>query len=372
VTPCISAAVVADPSRPEAATVLAARLRELGPVVAVHPEHGAPMRGPAATVRAWRAAAGTGSSHHLVVLAGAEPVPSFVEEVLRAVARRPDAALALSVDCGSWTGAVVRLAALRECAWAVAVPRARVPTLAVVLPSAQALAFADFAEAAPASGDDGDLVARFSWERRIDLLIRVHSLVTGPDARAAAEHPADHGRPRDEVSPLPTVLPRLHDGRAQVALWDAGSAGWRRASWPEHMARIGRCWPGAAPAAAFVAMADGAPPRERERLLPLAEVVRYGIALGATLNRAPPETSAGAVRPCLCTAVRCAVRPQPQWGWPTAWTDELTDVLWRAVGFGARLRSNHGVAHWAAEELRRLPEEPLPHGSDTASLAPGQ
>ncbi|MEY9947865.1 hypothetical protein [Kitasatospora sp. GAS1066B] len=315
-------------------------------------------------------ATGTGSTHHLVMREGAEPGPGFTEEVRRAVAQRPDAALAFQVDWNSWNGSAVRLAALRGCAWAAALPQAQLPALAFALPARQASAFAEYAARHPAAGRPdagtsaagtsaaatsatgtsaagtpvGSLVAAFARERGLDVLIRVHSAVE------------DRGRLRDEVSPLPTILPQLLLGRARIALWDAGAAVWRQASWTDHLVRIGRSWPGAAPAAVFVAITDRPSPPEREEVLPLAEVVGYGVAIGALLERAPCEHTARAVRGYLSTAVLGAIGPTAYRRWLDQWTDELTDVLWRAVGLGARLRSNHGVTRWRVEELRRLPE----------------
>ncbi|MDR3035053.1 MAG: hypothetical protein LBV78_18465, partial [Kitasatospora sp.] len=93
-------------------------------------------------------------------------------------------------------------------------------------------------------------------------------------------------------------------------------------------------------------------------------------ALGTVLGRAPVETAAPALRPCLCAAVLDAAGPVPAPEWPDDWTDELTDVLWRAVGVGARLRSNHGVERWPAEELRALPADAPPCGGPEPAEPP--
>ncbi|MEV4561044.1 hypothetical protein AB0K51_29160 [Kitasatospora sp. NPDC049285] len=371
----LSAAVAAGTDRPEQVAALAGRLRALDPVRVVHADPAT------ALVRAWRAAAGTGSTHHLVVRDGARLAPEFAAELARAVAGRPRAALALHVEYGSWNAAAARLAALRGCGWAAAVPQDCLSPLALLLPSELAVPFAEFANVALAAGGPPNaLLSRFAREHRLDVLIHVGNLAAGPvdsllrpaaqDCDCSAALPYD-GRLRDEVSPLPAVLPLLHGGRARISLWDPGTDTWRRATWSAHMDRIGGDWPGAAPAAAFVAITDRVPPPARERLLPLTEVVRYGLALGAALGRAPAESAAPTLRPWLCAAVLDAVGPVPARGWPDAWTTELTDVLWRAVGLGARLQANHGVRRWSGPQLARLPvDAPLCGAPDPAAADP--
>ncbi|MFJ4677355.1 hypothetical protein [Kitasatospora sp. NPDC088783] len=367
-TPVVSVAVAGGTARPEAVAALTARLRGLGPVRVVR---GDPASVP---VRAWRAAATTGSTHHLVVRDTAELAPAFTAELARAVAGHPRSALALHVEPDSWNAGAARLAALRGCGWAAAVPQDCLPPTAVLLPSDLALAFSGFADAALAAGGSPDgLLPEFARRHRLDTLVHAGGLATlraapGAPPRPSAEvcaGPSERpfgGPLADRVSPLPEVLPRLHAGRARISLWDPAASTWRRASWSRYMARSGRNWPGAAPAAAFVAITDRPPPAERERVLPLTEVVRYGLALGTVLGRAPAETSALELRPCLCGAVLDAAGPVPARDWPDAWTDELTDVLWRAVGVGARLRAHHGVERWPPEELRDLPAEEPPCG----------
>ncbi|MFJ5883583.1 hypothetical protein [Kitasatospora cineracea] len=351
-------------------------LRAFGPVRLVRADPAA------ALVGAWRAAAGAGSTHHLVVRAGTELAPGFAAELVRAVAGRPRAALVLSAaGGGSRNAGAVRLAALRGCGWAAAVPQDCLSPAAVLLPSGAALAFAGFAAGALAAGAaPGGLLPAFARRHRLDLLLHVGGLAASPATAGAPPRPSaaqcagaagrTSGGGSDLVSPLPEVLPRLSGGRALISLWDAGSATWRQASWTRHMARSGRNWPVAAPAAAFVAVTDRPTPSARERVLPLTEVVRYGLALGTVLGRAPVETAAPALRPCLCAAVLDAAGPVPAPQWPDEWTDELTDVLWRAVGVGARLRSNHGVERWPDEELRALPADVPPCGGPEPAEPP--
>ncbi|RPE34039.1 hypothetical protein EDD38_2349 [Kitasatospora cineracea] len=388
-TPVISAAVAAPGAVPGTGEVpyelglpdpradeVPSALGEFGPVPVVRADPAA------ALVGAWRAAAGAGSTHHLVVRAGTELAPGFAAELVRAVAGRPRAALVLSAaGGGSRNAGAVRLAALRGCGWAAAVPQDCLSPAAVLLPSGAALAFAGFAAGALAAGAaPGGLLPAFARRHRLDLLLHVGGLAASPAATGAPPRPSaaqcagaagrSSGGVSDLVSPLPEVLPRLSGGRALISLWDAGTATWRQASWTRHMARSGRNWPVAAPAAAFVAVTDRPTPSARERVLPLTEVVRYGLALGTVLGRAPVETAAPVLRPCLCAAVLDAAGPVPAPEWPDDWTDELTDVLWRAVGVGARLRSNHGVEHWPAEELRALPADAPPCGGPEPAEPP--
>ncbi|WP_042387344.1 hypothetical protein [Streptacidiphilus melanogenes] len=312
-----------------------------------------------AAVRAWRAAAGTGSTHHLVVRAPAAPVHRLVDELRRAVSRRPDAALAFGPEGQSWNGSALPLAALRGCAWAAAVPDRAVPTLALVLPSHRAAEFAEFAEDHRVAGTSyGQAVAAFAREHGVEVLVGVRGLLAPRRRRGACPRVA--GTLRDEVCPPPGVLPRLLRGRAHVAVRDERDAVWRKVAWTDHLVRVGRNWPGVAPAAAFVAIADRPSPAPREAVLPLAEVVGYGIALGALLEQAPPERSARGVRGCLVEAVRAGAGPVSPGQWPETWTQELADVLWRAVGIGARLRSNHGVSDCSLEEIRQSPEVSAP------------
>ncbi|MFD7982316.1 hypothetical protein ACFV4M_02910 [Kitasatospora indigofera] len=366
--PVVSAAVAGGPARPEAVAALAGRLRGLDPVRVVHADPAT------ALVRAWRSAAGTGSTHHLVVRDDAELTPAVTARLAR-TRSLPWAALALSVQRGSWNAGAAWLAALRGCGWVTAVPQDCLPPLAVLLPSELAPAFAEFAETALAAGGSPDrLLPQFARQHRLELLIHVAGPATrrpalarwGTGAGTGLRRRPSGGPAPDRVSPFPEVLPRLRAGRTTVALWDAGTATWRRAPWTDHMARTGRNWPAVAPAAAFMAISDGPPPRARERILPLAEVVRYGLAVGTVLGRAPAETSAPMLRRRLGVAVLDAVGSVPEQGWPSAWTDELADVLWRAVGIGARLRSNHGVGHWPLDELRRLPADAPPCGDPPA------
>jgi hypothetical protein len=174
--PVVSAAVMAHPSRVEAARDVAARLAPLPVRLALDPE----PDGPPSSMRAARlafAAAAHGASHHLVVQDDVAVPPNFAVSATQAIARHPDAAVSLFVEWGSRTATLVRWAALTGVSW-VPMVNPYMPTIALALPAAVADELAGFlrTEATIEEADD-EAVIRFLRRAGVPMLVSVPNLV---------------------------------------------------------------------------------------------------------------------------------------------------------------------------------------------------
>ncbi|MCK7622235.1 hypothetical protein MUU72_03680 [Streptomyces sp. RS10V-4] len=151
------------------------------------------------------------ATHHLVVQDDMILSDSFFARARQAIARMPEAALALFALWDSRNGAAVRFGALTGARWVAAVNE-YFPCVAIILPRAVAAGFVDFGRRHLDSWPDDILMGRYLHARGIPSYVSVPSL---------AEH-EDHGSisgnafrgPRRSVCFLPGDVP----GREELRL----------------------------------------------------------------------------------------------------------------------------------------------------------
>lgn len=167
----LTAAIMTHARRREHAERLAGLCSDLAPTVVEDPGAGSTLVTSAA---AWATAAG--ASHHIVLQDDVLPVEGLAAHVVDLVSRAPDAAISLFAEWGCRTATRVRIAALAGEATAPVVDP-YVPSLALVLPTPVALAFAEHARGLdPATPDDVALRA-FLNDRGVRQLVSVPNLV---------------------------------------------------------------------------------------------------------------------------------------------------------------------------------------------------
>lgn len=244
--PVLSAVVMTHPARGRAAESLIRHHAELGLRVAADPDPGGPSS-PLRTARVAWGMASEGATHHLVLQDDTELCDGFTGAVHAAIAARPGEAVCLFAEWGSRTSHVCRLAALAEADWAE-VADEYVPSQALVLPTAVARGFAEFASHAESLGERNDDVALAGFLRAesVPVHVPVPNLADHVPVASLADHdimgvrrsvcfagalsPIPGCWPGSAVSGLP-VVPHFSwwEGRSVCCLRDqAAPGGWRK------------------------------------------------------------------------------------------------------------------------------------------------
>ncbi|GAA1464229.1 hypothetical protein NE857_12090 [Nocardiopsis exhalans] len=164
-------AIMTHARRREHAERLAGLCSEPAPTVVEDPGAGSTIVTSAA---AWATAAG--ASHHIVLQDDALPVEGLAARVVDLVSRAPDAAISLFTEWGCRTATRVRIAALAGEATAPVVDP-YVPSLALVLPTPVALAFAEHARGLDPATPDDVALRGFLNDRGVRQLVSVPNLV---------------------------------------------------------------------------------------------------------------------------------------------------------------------------------------------------
>ncbi|MFB8761609.1 hypothetical protein [Nocardiopsis alba] len=226
----LTAAIMTHARRREHAERLAVLCSDLAPTVVEDPGVGSTL---VTSAMAWATA--EGASHHIVLQDDVLPVEGLTAHVVGLVARAPDAALSLFTEWGCRTAARVRIAALAGEATAPVVDP-YVPSLALVLPTPVALAFAEHARGLdPATPDDVALRA-FLNSQGVRQLVSVPDLVehdtdgstlslTGNAFQGVRRSVCFGPLPRETANPSSESAPRLaHIGwmRAAAEVFDDG------------------------------------------------------------------------------------------------------------------------------------------------------
>jgi len=136
----LSAAVMTHPARVDSARHIAASLPQLNPTVVVDTDPGKPESCLRNSRRAWGACDPT-ATHHLVLQDDIEVCEGFAERLVRALAAKPEQALCLFTEQGSYTSYAVRMAALASRSLAPVLDH-YVPTVALAMPAGVARSFA--------------------------------------------------------------------------------------------------------------------------------------------------------------------------------------------------------------------------------------
>jgi hypothetical protein len=168
----ISVAVMAHPSRAAAVRDMCDAHPELGisPVFDPEPGRGHSLR---TALAAWSAVA-PGATHHLVLQDDITLCRDLPARVAAAVRAYPDAAISLFAEWGSRTATMVRLALLRERAFA-AVADPYTPTQALVLPAERARGLVAWARAE--TEPDDIVVHRYLRHSATRSIVTVPNLV---------------------------------------------------------------------------------------------------------------------------------------------------------------------------------------------------
>jgi hypothetical protein len=144
--------------------------------VAVDPNpHGVPF-----ALRSSRLAwslVGETATHHLVLQDDVVPVDDFWARIHEAVAVHPDKAMAFYANWNSKNGAFMRMAATVGAEWAQACEHEDAPSLAVLLPRAHALGFAEWAAKLADATEDDEALTRYLRSVQTPLYVSVPSLV---------------------------------------------------------------------------------------------------------------------------------------------------------------------------------------------------
>lgn len=246
VRPRLSAAVTTHPRRRAEAAALAASQPGLGFEVIEDPDPDGPRSALRTARLAWRRT-DPAATHRLLVQDDMRLPPGFGGLVRDAVAAQPDRILCLFTEWGSRTSPAVRLAALAGAGW-VPLLDPYVPTTAVVLPAAVALALADY-PAEPGEPDDV-LLWRFAREHRMTPLVSCPNLaehepgesLVGNDVLLGPRHSVLFGggtAPWDRVL-APRMVPHLllFEGIA-VCQVPGGDGGWTAVRADEFLAPSG-------------------------------------------------------------------------------------------------------------------------------------
>ncbi|GAA0975011.1 hypothetical protein GCM10009555_032240 [Acrocarpospora macrocephala] len=250
----IGASVMFHPKRRPAAQALAAQLADFNCALAEDPSPGGPPTSRRSALRAWSQARAD-TTHHLVlqddVILGAD----FVSAVSKAAGLHPDCALVLYTNWNCWNGAAVRLAAATGGTWARAVRGEWVPTLALLLPRADAAGVV--AEGSPAECaelPDDVFVQRYLERVGRSTLISLPNLVehaSGPSVMGHAHGPrnsvcfienvnlAENYWQTPSISAPATVLPYVFRGRAGTVVLEEATGIWRYISWRSFLHLIG-------------------------------------------------------------------------------------------------------------------------------------
>ncbi|WP_017558246.1 hypothetical protein [Nocardiopsis baichengensis] len=176
----LSAAVMAHPQRAGTARSLADRLPEFGAEVVWDPDPDGPPSALRSARAAW-AAAPPEATHHLVLQDDALPVDGFGDRLTALLRARPEAAFSLFTEWGSRTSHAVRIAAMRGFTLAPVVDD-YVPCVGLVLPTATARAFAEYAATRQGSGEPDDVaLLRFLADHGTEVLIPVANLLGHDD-----------------------------------------------------------------------------------------------------------------------------------------------------------------------------------------------
>ncbi|GIG66703.1 hypothetical protein [Phytomonospora endophytica] len=159
-SPVISVAVMAHPSRKDAAERVAERLACFDARVVFDPEPDAPPSAMRTARLAWRAH-DPSATHHLVVQDDITVPDGFEEALTAAVRLQPERVFNVWNEWTNRSGAAIRLAAYSEADWAPVSDRS-VVAVAVVMPTAM---IADFLDYLPRHPDDRDSGALFEFLR---------------------------------------------------------------------------------------------------------------------------------------------------------------------------------------------------------------
>ncbi|MEU5693162.1 hypothetical protein [Actinosynnema sp. NPDC020468] len=366
----LTGAVMAHPRRADAARALIASAPPGFLDLVRDPDPGGPPSGLRTSIAAWSTVP-AGSTHHLVLEDDARLAPDFVAHLERAVAKAPDAAIALYTNWNSRAGAAVRLGALAGARWAVP-PTEYTPNVALVLPAAVAARFGPFARASGGSWPDDVVLARYLRHAGVRTLLTVPNLVqhgefpsvSGNDLHGLRQAACFGVPPDDDWSAdrivTPTAVPFVKFGLALGTVRREG--GWSTVG----AARLDRLLGVPEPPADVLAQAgpttDGEPgdvARGVSTAEPSALTARSG-SDDAPPGAAPPAflgESAPDVRPADLTRASTpgadqSRRPGPAGGLPGA------VALWRNAFALGRLQPDHDEA------------DPLVR-SAVASLGPG-
>ncbi len=171
----LSAAVMTHPGRLTAARALRDALPELDLRIVVDPDPGRPDSCIRNSRRAW-ALSEPSATHHLVLQDDVRICSSFSARLLKAVGERPDEAVSLFTEWGSYTSYAVRLSALAGMTWAPVIDP-YVPAVGLVLPRASARAFSTDADLSVLQDD----VA-------LDRLLHAHDVRTSVVVPNLVEH----------------------------------------------------------------------------------------------------------------------------------------------------------------------------------------
>ncbi|MDA0563791.1 hypothetical protein LG943_05535 [Streptomonospora sp. S1-112] len=168
--PRVGAAVMHHPARERFLPDLLERCRPLTARPVADPDPGGPPSPLRTAKRAWAAVAPE-STHHLVLQDDVVPVAGFARHVTAAVARRPEAAIALHVMWNAPINAyLARRAATAGSAWAQLSLHEYVPCQGLVLPAGRAHRLAAFLQGFPDSlKADDELVKRFCKEDGLEV-----------------------------------------------------------------------------------------------------------------------------------------------------------------------------------------------------------
>jgi hypothetical protein len=202
-------------------------------------------------IAAWSARAAD-ATHHLVLQDDAVPASGLLLAAEAAAAHLPHAALAFFAHASAWNGAATRLAVRCGRAWAEMIAPEYVPTVALLLPAAQADAFAVFARRQPPDLADDHAMAAFVRARRLSGYVAAPNLVEHDDSASLLGH-GDRGPRRSPCAPAscgPHVksagilrlagvpaIPLLTWGEPGALLPDRGR--WGLAPWRQAAERLG-------------------------------------------------------------------------------------------------------------------------------------
>ncbi|MFB7588396.1 hypothetical protein [Streptomyces sp. NPDC056169] len=214
------------PSRAAELPELLSRLAALRPRVVCDPDPSGPPS-PLRTAKLAWAAIEPGATHHVVFQDDIHPVAEIAQDLLAAVAARPDHGISLYVNWNSPQNSyLVRRSAALGSPWAPLSPREYTPTLGLVLPAGAAADLAAYLSTLPDHlRDDDEMVTLFCRGAGIPVVAAVpHLLDHGGDRSLAGNdnHGSRHAtvfRPerrtgRGHWTPEPTVaeLPARQPG----------------------------------------------------------------------------------------------------------------------------------------------------------------
>ncbi|MGX2997349.1 hypothetical protein JNUCC64_24310 [Streptomyces sp. JNUCC 64] len=247
----ISGAVMTHPKRLPAAEALARSAPPGALRVVMDPDPGGRPSVLRTALAAWSSIE-EGATHQLVIQDDMILSETFFARVREAVARRPDAALALFALWDSRNGAAVRLGAMAGARWVRAVNE-YFPCVAVVLPRAVAAGFVAYGRERLDAWPDDILMLHHLRRRRIPAYVSVPSLVEHDD-RGSISGNAFRG-PRRAVCFLPDaptadegpvleelgVVPFLKNGTAQcvVRVPGPGPERWLHLESADYLAGLG-------------------------------------------------------------------------------------------------------------------------------------